>query len=398
MLPPRQLRSGTRFLLHPALVAALGLLAAAFWRMGRGSVLFLGATLGAAVVVWAVRLFTAARVSGRVRAVLDVALLSSVSIGLTLTAVESALALVGRVSPATELTLPTEWRMRPAEVPGAARAYYWHGKLHVMNSSNFRTIGDYVRDDERVRIVVLGDSLTYGFGVAAEDTYSAQLEKLWREAGTPVRVYNLGVSGYQSEDIVGVARKWLPVLQPSRVIYGICLNDFLASGQGQYQCESALQLPMPQALLTRTRLGPLVDDSWNKVLMRAGICRDFYSDILLDFRDYRARFQRDLVDLDRLVREQTGKPTVAMVLDQYPQNERGYRIAKIAEAAALAAGMEVVPTEEYYSLYRDGSVKLHVSRWEGHPNETAHRIFAEMLANALIPGWSVGRSPRARAE
>ncbi|HSF05457.1 MAG TPA: GDSL-type esterase/lipase family protein [Methylomirabilota bacterium] len=47
------------------------------------------------------------------------------------------------------------------------------------------------------RILVVGDSFTYGSGVAAEDTYPKRLERLLAErAGVPVEVINAGVSGY----------------------------------------------------------------------------------------------------------------------------------------------------------------------------------------------------------
>jgi lysophospholipase L1-like esterase len=47
------------------------------------------------------------------------------------------------------------------------------------------------------RILVVGDSFTYGSGVAAEETYPKRLERLLAErTGAPVEVINAGVSGY----------------------------------------------------------------------------------------------------------------------------------------------------------------------------------------------------------
>jgi len=48
-----------------------------------------------------------------------------------------------------------------------------------------------------VRMLVVGDSFTYGSGVAAADTYPKRLERLLAErAGVRVEVINAGVSGY----------------------------------------------------------------------------------------------------------------------------------------------------------------------------------------------------------
>ena len=46
-----------------------------------------------------------------------------------------------------------------------------------------------------VRIVALGDSLTAGFGLPADATFPAKLEKALRAKGLAVEVSNAGVSG-----------------------------------------------------------------------------------------------------------------------------------------------------------------------------------------------------------
>ena len=48
---------------------------------------------------------------------------------------------------------------------------------------------------EKVRIVALGDSLTAGYGLDAEDSFPARLEAALRERGHDVEVANAGVSG-----------------------------------------------------------------------------------------------------------------------------------------------------------------------------------------------------------
>ncbi len=62
-------------------------------------------------------------------------------------------------------------------------------------------------------VLTVGDSMTFGEGVPAEGSYSAILE---REAG--VRVYNSGVPGYGSPQMLVRLRRLLPVLRPQVVI------------------------------------------------------------------------------------------------------------------------------------------------------------------------------------
>jgi lysophospholipase L1-like esterase len=62
-------------------------------------------------------------------------------------------------------------------------------------------------------ILIVGDSMTFGEGVPEDGTYPARLE---RRLG--VRVYNAGVPGYGSAQMLGRLRRYLPTFQPELVI------------------------------------------------------------------------------------------------------------------------------------------------------------------------------------
>jgi acyl-CoA thioesterase-1 len=79
--------------------------------------------------------------------------------------------------------------------------------------------------DERV-IVALGDSLTAGLGVAADEAYPALLEQRQRAAGFAYRVVNAGVSGDTSAG--GLRRlDWVLRSRPEIVIVALGANDGL---------------------------------------------------------------------------------------------------------------------------------------------------------------------------
>ncbi|HVR96142.1 MAG TPA: hypothetical protein VMW27_05980 [Thermoanaerobaculia bacterium] len=61
-------------------------------------------------------------------------------------------------------------------------------------------------------VLAIGDSMTFGEGVPVEQTYSAVLEKT-----SGVRVYNGGVPGYGSRQMLGRLEKLLPQVRPSLV-------------------------------------------------------------------------------------------------------------------------------------------------------------------------------------
>jgi lysophospholipase L1-like esterase len=213
---------------------------------------------------------------------------------------------------------------------------------------------------------------------------SALLERRL-SAERPVEVLNLGVQGYQSEDVLHTVERFLPELRPDLVVYGVCLNDFLPSGVGQTPRGYYFPLPerFKQRMLRKTRAGGFLEQRYDKLLMSLGLRQNFIEDILQDFGAYQQRFAADVAEINRVVVQAGLPPVVAMVLHQAPKvDSRPHEVTRIAEEALTKAGMTVVPTAPYF-LDRDGS-SFRVSQWDGHPNEEGHRIFAEMLAPAIL--------------
>ena len=80
--------------------------------------------------------------------------------------------------------------------------------------------------EDAVKISVLGDSLSAGFGLMAHEAFPAQLEARLRDHGVEVSVLNAGVSGDTSAG--GVARvDWVLGDNPQFVILELGANDGL---------------------------------------------------------------------------------------------------------------------------------------------------------------------------
>jgi|GEM_PF-306239 len=77
-----------------------------------------------------------------------------------------------------------------------------------------------------IRIVAFGDSLTAGYGLTLDQAYPSLLEKALRERGYEVEVVNSGVSGETSAG--GVRRaEFIRSLDPDIVLFGLGGNDAL---------------------------------------------------------------------------------------------------------------------------------------------------------------------------
>jgi len=280
------------------------------------------------------------------------------------------------------LTLPENWKQRRVEIPGAEKAYYWHDVLHVRDENRFRRTTPFPeKRADTFRVVVVGDSLTFGIGIDQHWTYPAVLERRLRRE-FDIEILNLGISGWNSQDILGVIETWVPKLDPDLVVYGVCLNDFLPSDVKQEVYDNAYALPLPRDIsdlfTQKTRLGAFLSDRYDALLRKWDLRKDFFDGILADIEDHQARFTNDVAAMNAFVRSRGLPSIVGMVLHQRPQyQDRGYQLTRIAEEAMLRAGFTVVPTEDYFRRYNNRN--LAVSQWEGHPNEEANQIFATML-------------------
>jgi len=87
------------------------------------------------------------------------------------------------------------------------------------------------------RIVLLGDSFTYGDGVTVDEAMPAQLERrLNRDAATPVEVLNLGVPGYNTVQEYACLKELGLRLAPDLVIVAFTLSD---ADRGAFDSHSA---------------------------------------------------------------------------------------------------------------------------------------------------------------
>lgn len=76
-------------------------------------------------------------------------------------------------------------------------------------------------DKEKGKIVVIGDSFSYGFGVSVDKSWPKRLS-----SRLGVRVANLAVDGYNPTQYNLTMRKYKEYLKRRIILYGIYINDF----------------------------------------------------------------------------------------------------------------------------------------------------------------------------
>jgi hypothetical protein len=95
----------------------------------------------------------------------------------------------------------------------------------IINEYGFRGASADLARDEDCRIMLLGDSFTYGWGVAYDQTWGALLEDALQADGFNARVLNLGVPGGAPPDYAVIAATAGPIIAPDVVLVGVLQGD-----------------------------------------------------------------------------------------------------------------------------------------------------------------------------
>ncbi len=129
-------------------------------------------------------------------------------------------------------------------VPGQHVVQASKGIEYQINSEGLRGTDFPVRkpEDEK-RILVIGDSVSFGFGVDEGESYPCILEGQLRELmpGTDISLINGGVNGYSTREELKFLRKKGIGYEPDIALIGFVLNDASVYAR-QYQLKSFIEL------------------------------------------------------------------------------------------------------------------------------------------------------------
>ena len=124
----------------------------------------------------------------------------------------------------------------------------------------------YDKPEGIFRILVLGDSFTWGYGVELEEIFTEQLEEMF---DGNVEVINAGVTGYGTDqELLYLEREGI-MYSPDVVVVALASNDFmwdnLCDHHGYYP-KPYFTMKNDQLTLTNAPLPELSGDAWNAIL------------------------------------------------------------------------------------------------------------------------------------
>ena len=100
------------------------------------------------------------------------------------------------------------------------------GNEFVINAFGFRDKKFRRRKVNKLRIIFVGDSVTYGWRVALEETYHKQIERLLYDRGYDVDVMGMGIPGYNTIQEYYLIKEAVLDFKPDILVLQISPNDF----------------------------------------------------------------------------------------------------------------------------------------------------------------------------
>lgn len=267
------------------------------------------------------------------------------------------------------------------------------------NSHGFREDEFAVpKPPETYRVMILGDSLTWGAGLAASARYSDLLEVMLTEAlpGRKVEVLNFGLPAaatiHERHRLVEMHEK----VDPDLIVVGFCINDPQPRSQN-YSRERARLDNAYKRIAEMRHIGLVKTYSFlirriNQIVVRLGMIPTWEEALDRTYQPGSAEWEGFGKALEEIknVSERHGAPAPVLILltqgvarDQpNPPYERRW-LRQAGDAARERGYVVVDPMDRFVSELT--MADLPVNARDRHPSAACNRIYAEELLKAVLP-------------
>jgi lysophospholipase L1-like esterase len=264
-------------------------------------------------------------------------------------------------------------------VHGVNRKAHLMGVDLVTNSKGLRDREiPYERTPGTLRVVMLGDSATLGWGVRPEQTYSKLLEGMLAEKGIKAEVVNMGVGNFKTIQKIQYFLFEGYKYNPDLVVVAYAVND-------------AEKVPPHRApnVFERNCLSCMFIAGRFDTLLRRFSARPDWREYYLNlYQGGNAPGWLEAKDYFKKLRDYCAKHHIGVLVASIPEfhDVQHYELQSITDIAHKMAdedGFEFVDALDW--MRKVDSSKLWVSPWDPHPNVLGHQLAAEAIFSKLYP-------------
>ncbi len=268
---------------------------------------------------------------------------------------------------------------------------------------------------DTVRILMLGDSVVFGFAVREEDTVSVQLERILTARGIKAEVINAAVPGYNTPQEIAYLRTDGLLYDPDWVVLGYYWNDINKKRGVLVTDDGALvsdrdDLERSKTFLARLERSPLsfaLRNAVKRSRLLYGLMQ-LYARVSArnDSPSSHAVLRMDVLSGNTSRRVEAGYARVDAALAELVtmSRERGFAVAMAVWPAPLTFKQEfgkdafpvrvsalakrhdlpVIDLEQTFRPHFDGHASLFVPYDGDHPHAQGHLLAAKAIAAFLL--------------
>jgi lysophospholipase L1-like esterase len=280
------------------------------------------------------------------------------------------------------------------------------------NAQGFRSWSDFQDSvgTGTTRILVFGDSFTFGQGVAVDSVWLAIAGTVLRGAGLDVEIMNAGVQGYDTRSELLSMRRWLPRFRPDIVLFGFMPNDLFTNIPADVDTTGQSDVRdvaghgnrneyLSFHIVTLAKRILMMSDRLYQTLYSLTARREYYTRPPTKHVQQQDKITRALLDSASVEAQNAGAnfavvsiPQLYQVLSvsvgKYDEGVDPVWIDSDYAAHAQERGYQWIPTlDTLVTNYRTRQNDLYF-RLDGHLNERGHRVVGEYVARqirALMP-------------
>ena len=269
---------------------------------------------------------------------------------------------------------------------------HFFGTTVSINSIGLRDQEVSAKSSHEFRILVMGDSIPFGIGVQAEDSFPAQLERLLQQEPTiqkHIQTLNLGVPSYNTEQELTQLKQIGIGLKPDLVALLFSANDlqekmWVFNKRKSWITDWAQRSYAASLIYTvykqLKRRYPNVMPIGQRSAKRQTAVAKYQSSTTPPLINSAWRsVQRSLSEMNRLLTRR-GIPFILFTFNEAPLYSK--TLSEIGKTENIPVIHLDSSTDERWNRYQPEETLNSLT--DSHPNELGNRIIATMMADYLI--------------
>jgi len=236
-----------------------------------------------------------------------------------------------------------------------------------INSDGFRDKEYTIKKNSKYRIIFLGDSITFGWGVSQNETFSNILETEINKS-YPTEILNFGTGNYNTEQEVNLFLEKGLKYNPDKVVVFYFINDTEVTPKKSYL-----------EFLGYSQLFTFYWSNYHKILGRVGFeknYKDYYSDLYKENQVGWQHAQKAFLRLKEITQQKKVALQVIILpelhnLTDYPF-KREHQIISSFFTQNQIQNLDLLP---FLNKWNHPEL-LWVAKDDAHPNRLGHQLIA----------------------